>query len=104
MKKFDIYCGGRKSFIFIQDIMKLKKIFHRSKIFIKESFQIDLFFFIFNIFKFITKFIVALVLSHVITALSDILSLLAHNSNSCRIRLSVGSLFSNTCFAVKFVN
>ena len=81
MRKFDIYCEKRKSFIFIQNIMKLKEIFRRFEIFIEKSFQINLFLFIFNTLKFIIKPIIILILSHVIITLNDIFNLLTHNFN-----------------------
>ena len=62
--------------------MGSEEFFRKSEVQIEGFFQIDLFFFILNTLKSITKSIVALVLPHVIIALSDILNLLAHNSNS----------------------
>ena len=81
MRRFDTYCGGRKSLIPTQNTMRLREIFRRSEVFIEGLFQIDLFLFILNIFKSITKPIVTLVLSHVIIILNDIFSFLAYNFN-----------------------
>ena len=81
MKRFNIYCGRRKSLICIQFIMGSKKFFRRFEIQIKKLFQIDLFFFIFNTFKFIIKFIITLILSHVIIILNNIFNFLIYNFN-----------------------
>ena len=81
MRRFDIYCGRRKSLIYIQFIINPEKFFRKFEIQIEKIFQIDLFLFIFNTFKFITKFIVILILFHVIIILNDIFNLLIHNFN-----------------------